>query len=142
MKELIINNPIEKVIREGTGYKDLEKYELSIEEMIGGFALDHAKYKKIIEEIITGWSQASNSDWFLYIEVLRCLGLCKVTSGSENFVFTIKRKDLKYLPTTESIRRSRQELNHKNLCMPTNKIVQERRAKREIAIRRYFQENK
>ena len=111
MKELIINNPVERVIRKGTGYKDLEKYELSEEELIGNFEFSHAKYKKIIEEICEDWDKATNSDWFLYIEVLRCLNLCKVTSGKENFVFTIKRKDLKYLPTTESIRRARQSLN-------------------------------
>ena len=138
----IINKQIEKIEREGVGYKDLEKYELSEEEILGNFEFEHAKYKQIIEQICEDFKPATNNDFYLFIEVLRCLNLIKVTSGKDNFIITIPRNKLKYLPSSESIRRARQSLNAKGLCLPTNKRVIERRAKREVAIRKYFKTEK
>lgn len=132
----------ERIDREGYGYKDLPKYELTLDEEVAGFELQHAKYKKIIEEVCESWSPARNNDFFLFIEVLRCLGLAEVTSGKENFVFKIPRNKLKYLISTESIRRARQSLNAKGLCLPTRPEIIERRKKREKAIRKYFAEEK
>jgi len=134
----ILERQKEIIEREGTGYKDLPKYELTESELIGQFDFSHAKYKKIIQEICNDWKPATNSDFFLYIEVLRCLNLCEVTSGKDNFIFKIPRDKLKYIPCSESIRRSRQALNQKFLCLPTNPLIIERRAKREKAIRKYF----
>jgi hypothetical protein len=134
--------PIEKVEREGTGYADLEKYEISEDEMLGQFEFQHAKYSKIVEEVCDGWSKAKNSDWFLYIEVLRCLGLCEVTSGSENFTFKIPREKLKFIPSFETISRVRRSLNSKGLCLPDNPQVIEKRMLREKAIRKFFQKEK
>jgi hypothetical protein len=142
MKELIINNPIEKIEREGTGYKDLEKYELTESEEVGNFGFEHAKYKKIIQEICESWSPATNNDFFLYIEVLRCLDLAKVTQGKDNYIIKIPRDKLKCIVSSESVRRARQSLNSKGLCLPTNKLVIERRSKREKAIKKYFQGEK
>lgn len=142
MKHEIINKQSEIIERKGMGYKEMEKYDLKDEELIGNFEFSHAKYKKIIEEICEDWSPATNSDFFLYIEVLRCLGLCQVTSGSKNFVFTIPRDKLKFIPSHESIRRARQSLNQHGFCLPDNPIVIKRRLLRERKIRKFFQKEK
>ena len=128
--------------RAGYGYADFEKYDLTNEELIGQFDFSHAKYKTIIKEICDSWSPATNSDFFLWIEVLRCLNLIEVTSGSENFVFKIPRNKLKYIVSSESVRRARQSLNAKGECLPTSEIVRERRLKREATLRRYFGKEK
>lgn len=142
MKHEIKSKQIEIVEREGMGYKQMPKYDLTEEEMLGQFEFSHAKYKKIIEEICENWSPATNNDFFLYIEVLRCLDLIQVTSGKDNFIFKIPRDKLKFIPSHESIRRARQALNHKGYCLPTNPTVIKRRFKREKAIRRFFQNEK
>lgn len=131
-------NEIEKIERQGMGYKDFPKLDITDEDMISDFEEQHKRHKLIVKEVIEGWDMASNNDFLLYIEVLRALGLLEATSGKINFVFKIKREDLKKIPSPESITRARRSLNEKNLCMPTDPRVIERRRKREKAVRDYF----
>ena len=131
----------EKIERKGIGYSEMEKLDITEQELIE-FEKSHIKYKEVVKQVLEGWSPSTNNDTFLYFEVLRALGLIEVTSGKDNYIFKIKRENIKYLPCPETIRRSRQSLNSKGLCLPTNPEVLDRRKRREVAVRKYFQENK
>jgi len=132
----------EIVERKGVGYNQLPKLELSNEDLFSDFEKSHKKYKLIVKEVLESWNPATNNDLFLYLEVLRALDLLQATSGKDNFVFKIKREDIKFLPCPESIRRSRQSLNAKGLCLPTDPRVLELRKRRETSVRNYFAREK
>jgi hypothetical protein len=133
--------PIEKVERKGTGYNQLERLDITNDDLFS-FEQAHKKYKLVVQEVIEGWPPASNSDLFLYLEVLRALDLCQATSGKDNYCFKIKRENIKFLPCPESIRRSRQSLNAKGLCLATDPRVLELRKRKEVIVRNYFAKEK
>jgi hypothetical protein len=133
---------IERIERQGMGYKDMDKLDLTINDIYDNFKEQHQEYKLLIKEVCDYYPLATNNDFILWIEILRLLGLCEVTSGKDNFIFKIKRENIKKIPPSESIRRSRQSWNHKGYCLPTDKRILELRGKREIAIRRYFSQEK
>lgn len=130
----------EKIERKGMGYRGMPKLDINDDEILVDFEENHKKYKLVVQEVCEGWDLATNSDFFLYIEVLRALGLLEATSGSENFVFKIKRRDLSKIPSPESISRARRSLNEEHLCLPTDPGVFKRRMRRQKAIRQYFKE--
>lgn len=140
MKE-IVNKQIEKVEREGFGYRNLEKLDLTEEESIKEFEEEHKRYKNMVKEILEYYDKATNNDFILYIEFLRLLGLMQVTSGKDNFVLKIPRDKIKFIPSPESITRARRVLNSKGIGLPTNINVFKRRLKRQKAIRQYFIKN-
>jgi hypothetical protein len=142
MEEIENNKEIEKVERRGMGYINFPKLDLTIDDIYDNFSESHQKYKFLVQEICDGWSLATNSDFLLYIEVLRVLGLIEVTSGKNNFIFKIKRENLKKIIPSESIRRCRQSLNSKGLCLATDERILQIRAKREIAVRNFFASEK
>lgn len=138
----IINPKTETIERQGTGYNQLDKLDLTIDDLFSEYEQSHKKYKLIVQEVCENWNQATNNDFILFIEVLRALDLCEVTSGKNNFVFKIKRENIKFLPCPETIRRSRQLLNSKGLCLPTDSRVLELRKRKEVAVRNYFASEK
>lgn len=141
MKE-IIEKETEKIERYGFGYKELPKLEIDEDDLIESFEDQHKRYKAIVKEIIETWSPASNNDFLLYIEVLRVLELMTVTSGKDNYVFKIKKGDLRYIPSSETITRTRRALNAKGECLPSNPKVLLRRSQRQATLRKYFGGNK
>lgn len=126
------------VERKGTGYINLPRLDVTIDELYEDFKESHTKYKLVVQEVIEGWDIASNNDFCMAIEVLRALDLAEVTSGKDNFVIKIKRENLKNIPSFESLTRARRSLNAKGLCLPTDERVINMRKKREVAIRNYF----
>lgn len=134
--------PTETIERNGYGYKDFPKLELVEEDVIKKIAENHKRNKSVVREILEYYDLARENDFVLYIEALRVLDLCTVTSGSENFVFKIPRDKIKFIPASESISRARRSLNAKNIGLPKNPITIQRRMKREKALRRYFAELK
>lgn len=132
---------IEKIEREGFGYKNLPKLDLETDELVEDFAETHKIYKYLVQEILEDYDKATNNDFILFIESLRTLELCDTTSGKENFIFKIKRKDIKKIPSPESITRARRSLNAKGIGLPTDKRVLIRRGRRQATIRKYFKEN-
>lgn len=133
---------IEKIERVGVGYKELPVLDLNIDDIFSNYENNHKKYKIIIKEVLDYYPLATNNDFVLYLEVLRALDLCEVTSGKDNFVFKIKRENIKFLPMPETIRRCRQFLNSKGQCLPTDLRVLELRKRREIVIRNFFAQEK
>lgn len=134
----IQNKQFERVERNGTGYDQLPKLDLTDNDLFSNFEQSHKKYKLIVKEVIANWNPASNSDLFLYLEVLRALDLLEATSGKDNYVFKIKRENIKFLPCPESIRRARQSWNQKGECLATDPRVLELRKRKEVVVRNYF----
>lgn len=128
----------EVIIRKGFGYKDLPKFDLIDEEILRNFEEKHSRYKAVVREILEEYDKATNNDFILYIEVLRVLGLVEATSGKNNFVFKIKREDLKKIPSSESITRARRSLNTKGIGLPTNNAILILRSRKQKALREYF----
>lgn len=139
---------VEKVVREGWGYKDMPKLDLEEIEIIKQFNEDHKKSKSIVKEILECYPLATNNYFILQIEFLRVLELLEVTSGKDNFVFKIPRDKIKFIPSPESITRASRSLisdaikedNYELLkkIVPQNPIVFEKRIRREKIIREYF----
>ena len=142
MSDIIPAKETEIVERRGTGYDQLPKLDLTNEDLFSDFVQSHKKYKLLVKEVIENWEPASNSDLFLYLEVLRALDLCEATSGKDNYVFKIKRENIKFLPAPESIRRARQSWNHIGECLATDQRVLELRKRREVIVRNYFASEK
>jgi hypothetical protein len=138
----LINKPTEIIERPGTGYDEMDKLDLTDEDLFINFEETHKKYKLIVKEVCENYPLATNNDFILFIEVLRCLDLCQVTSGKDNFVFKIKREDIRRIPASETIRRSRQALNSQGLCLATDPRVLEIRKRKEKAVRDYFANQK
>ncbi len=130
----------QKIERQGFGYNEMEKLDIDIKE-IKEFEENHRKHKAVVKEVLEGWDPATNNDFFLYIEVLRVLGLMEETSGKDNFILKIKRENIHFIPSPESITRARRSLNSKGIGLPTNPKVFEKRMRRQKALRQYFKEN-
>ena len=126
----------EVILRNGVGYFPV--IDIEEEQILAEFKEDHQKYKLLVKEIINSWDKSSNNDFLLYIEVLRMLDLCEVTQSKENIILKFKKDKIKYIPSSESISRSRRAWNQSGECLPSNPRILELRRKRESAIRRYF----
>lgn len=139
---------VEKVIRQGWGYKDMSRLDLEEIEIIKQFDEDHKQNKSIVREILEYYPLATNNDFILYIEALRVLGLLEVTSGKDNFIFKIPRDKVRYIISPESVTRARRSLIQEALkddnyellkkIVPQNPAVFNRRIKREKVLREYF----
>lgn len=132
----------EKIERVGMGYENMPKFDLTIDDLYSDFKESHKRTKMIVEECINGCDLCSNNDFILFIEVLRILNLCQVTSGKDNFVFKIKREDLKKIIPSESVTRARRLLNSEGKCLASDERVLVMRKTRELALRKYFSNNK
>lgn len=141
MKTIKKPKQTEFIERQGYGYKDLPKLDFEEEEIIQQFDENHKRNKAVVKEILEYYPLARENDLVLYIELLRCLDLCTVTSGKDNFVFKIPRDKVKFVPSSESISRARRSLNAKGIGLPNNPIIIQRRLKRQKALQKYFREN-
>jgi len=136
---------IEHIERDGWGYKNLDKLDLTEEEVLGDeyFEENHKKYKSMIKEILSYYDLAKNSDFILFIEFLRLLDLCTVTHSKENFIFKIPRDKIKLIPNPDTSSRIRREFNNKDLFLATNpKVLDKRRIKRKVIRKFYGETNK
>lgn len=133
---------VESIIRQGFGYKNLDKLDLEEKEILHEFEEKHKYYKNVIKEILEYYPLATNNDFILYVEFLRVLDLCQVTSGKDNFVFKIPRNKIKFVPSPESCTRGRRSLNQIGIGLPTNLNVFKKRMKRQRVLRQYFREEK
>jgi len=129
---------IEHIERDGWGYKNLDKLDLTEEEIIETFDENHKRYKSMIKEILEDYPLATNSDFILQIEFLRLLGFCTVTHSKENFVFKIPRNMIKFIPNPECSSRVRRSLNAKGVGLATNHSVLVKRSRNQKAITKYF----
>ena len=120
----------------------MTKLTITEKEMLKDLKKSHEKYIYLVKKAIKGWSLCSNYDFLLYIEVLRLMDLIVVTSGKTNYVFKVKRENLKYLPTPETVSRIRRFLNSRGLCLPTNKTIRKMRMRRSKVMREFFRRKK
>lgn len=141
-----LNQPkIERIERVGFGYKpipEVYEYTESLSEL-KEFSESHKRRKEIVRQVLDGWIPARNSDVLMYWECLRTeFPDIQLTSSNENIIFKIPKRLIKFLPSSESYRRPRQQFNAKGLLLPTDPLVIEKRRAREKAIRTYFRGEK
>jgi len=139
-----INKPIEKIEREGMGYKDKEKIDWGNEIAVEDFEKSHKKYKLIIKEILESYDKATNSDFVLCFEFWNLMDMIKVTESRDRkeVIIRIKKDKVPYIVVPESIRRARQALNAEGIGLSSNPIVLERRKRRCKIIKDYFHNQK
>lgn len=145
MSEIIYSKEIKNIEKEEKK-EYIPIYYGEDEELIEDFSQDHKKRKLITKDILEGWKPSRNNDRLLDWECLRMeFPEIELTSGSENIIFKIPRKLIKFLPSPESYTRARRSLiqHTKNIeelknLVPTDERVIIRRSKRERVIRDYF----
>ena len=137
----IVNPKIERIIRQGLGYKNLPKLDLNEYDVYNQIQEDHPLYKKIVEEVLSNWSPATNNDLLLYIEVLRTLNKCHLEDEGTHFTLRFKKSDIAFLPQSESITRARRSLNRLGKCLPTDSEVLEHRSLKCKAMKKYMNKN-
>jgi hypothetical protein len=136
------NKEIIKIVREGSGYKDLPKIELEEKELLEEFEINHIRYKKVVEEVLKFYPNSTNNDVLLYLEFLRALGLLETTIDKDNIIIKIPKSKFRFFPSPETCTRCRRSLNAKGIGLPTNPYILEKRKRRESVIRNFFKMEK
>ena len=141
---------VDKIEREGWGYKDMPKLEW--ENEINEFEDKHSFYKNVVKEVLLNSQYATNNYFVLYMEVLRALSLFYGTVGKDNYHFRFERSDLRKIPSPESICRASRALitdcvkkNDFQLFLkliPQNPKVREKRFKNQKIMREFFRRNR
>jgi len=101
------------------------------------------KYKKLkkitVERVLKKWEKARNNDRVLDFECLRVeFPEIKIESEGKDIKIMIPKRIMKILPSFESYRRIRQELNSEGKYLPTNEAVKIRRGRQERIIKKYY----
>jgi len=131
----------ETIIRKGMGYKNEIDWG---DECYENFKEQQRKYKCLIQEILENYNKATNNDVILIFEFWNLMGQMKITESADRkeVIVHIKKEDVPFITSPETITRIRRILNSKNIGLPTNKEVFLRRMKRQESIRKYFGKNK
>jgi len=97
------------------------------------------KKKVIVEKVLKKWEKTTNNDRILDFECLRVeFPEIKIYSDKQIITIKIPKKLMKFIPSAESYRRIRQELNSEGKYLPTNPEVRVRRGRQERVIKRYY----
>lgn len=143
----MMEQQIETIERQGTGYSDLPKIDYD-SDAIARYDKEVKFYKAIVLDVLKNTPECTSNDFILYIEVLRSLSLMYVTSGTINYHFTLNKDDLKNVPSPETITRIRRALISEAIkkdnfelfkrIIPQNKSVLIARLKKEKVMRDYY----
>jgi len=136
----VLSPKVERVIRQGLGYKDMPKLDLNEYDVYNEIKEDHPMYKRLVREVLENYEPATNNDLILYLEVLRVLKKIFVEDKGDYVKITIRKSDIAYIPQSESITRARRSLNQRGICLPTDEEVLIRRSTRCKAMRKYMGE--
>lgn len=132
----------EKIEREGLGYLPFEDWG-DYEDLIEDFEISLKKRQKACETVLSNFDRARDNDRIMDWECLRAeFPEIKISSDRDNVFIKIPKRIIKKLPSPESYTRVRRKLNSKGLFLPIAYSTMVRRMRRQIAIRKYFSDQK